>query len=106
MNQLPACLPPDAFHAIRDLCERLEVCKLQVFGSAITDRFDPNTSDIDFLVEFHDPLKPGIADRYLALAEGLESILQRRVDLVTRQAMKNPVFRQIVEETSRTLYAA
>jgi predicted nucleotidyltransferase len=42
----------------------------------------------------------------MALVEGLEIILQRPVDLVTRQAMKNPVFRQTVDSTSQSLYAA
>jgi predicted nucleotidyltransferase len=88
------------------LCARLSVRELRVFGSAVTDRFDPSRSDVDVLVEFFDPEAPGIADRFMALAEGLECIFQRPVDLVTKQAMKNPVFRQTVEKTSKPLYAA
>jgi uncharacterized protein len=75
-------------------------------GSVMTDHFDPARSDLDFLVEFHDPDKPGIFDRYMALAEGLEFIFQRPVDLITTQAMKNPVFHQTVNSTSQALYAA
>jgi uncharacterized protein len=88
------------------LCAGLSVRELRVFGSAVTDRFDPSRSDVDVLVEFFDPEAPGIADRFMALALGLESIFQRPVDLVTKQAMKNPIFRDIVEKTSRSLYAA
>ena len=88
------------------LCVSLSVRELRVFGSAVTDRFDPSRSDVDVLVEFFDPEAPGIADRFMALADGLEAIFQRPVDLVTKQAMKNPVFRQTVEKTSKPLYAA
>ena len=42
----------------------------------------------------------------MALAEGLEEIFNRPVDLVTTRAIRNPVFRQIVDETSRLIYAA
>jgi len=102
-------LPPfvtQHLHAIDRLCHDLSVRELRVFGSAVTEHFDSTRSDIDFVVEFSDPDAPGIADRYMALAEGLELIFQRPVDLVTRQAMKNPVFRHTVDSTSRSLYAA
>ena len=40
------------------LCTRYRVLRLELFGSAVTDdRFDPATSDLDFLVEFC-PLDP------------------------------------------------
>jgi predicted nucleotidyltransferase len=88
------------------LCASLSVRELRVFGSAVTGRFDPSRSDVDVLVEFFDPEAPGIADRFMALALGLESIFQRPVDLITKQAMKNPIFRQTVVRTSKPLYAA
>jgi len=91
---------------IASLCAGLFVHELRVFGSAVTGRFNPLHSDIDIVVDFYDPQAPGIADRYMALAMGLESIFQRPVDVVTKQAMKNPVFRHIVETTSELLYAA
>lgn len=92
--------------AIRRLCADLAVRELRVFGSVITEHFDPERSDLDFLVEFINPDQPGIFDRYMSLAEGLEVIFQRPVDLVTKQAMKNPVFRHTVNSTSQALYAA
>jgi predicted nucleotidyltransferase len=88
------------------LCAGLSVHELRVFGSAVTGRFNPMHSDLDVVVDFYDPQAPGIADRYMALAVGLEVIFQRPVDVVTTQAMKNPVFRRIVETTSELLYAA
>ena len=37
---------------IRALCREFGVIRLEVFGSAVTPRYDPATSDIDFLVEY------------------------------------------------------
>ena len=88
------------------LCASLAVHELRLFGSAVSGLFNPLHSDIDVVVDFYDPQAPGIADRYMALAIGLEEIFQRPVDVVTKQAMKNPVFRRIVENTSELLYAA
>jgi predicted nucleotidyltransferase len=105
MPQLPHILL-EHHDATRRLCEELAVRELRVFGSVITEHFDPSRSDLDFLVDFQDPDKPGIFDRYMALAQGLELIFQRPVDLITTQAMKNPVFRQTVNSTSQALYAA
>ena len=101
-----AQLLTDNRQEISRLCTELSVRELRVFGSAVTDRFDPSRSDIDVVVEFFDPEAPGIADRFMSLALGLEFIFQRPVDLVTKQAMKNPIFRQTVEKTSKPLYAA
>jgi len=91
---------------IHTLCRDLEVKELRVFGSAVTGGFDPMTSDVDFLAEFHSADRPGIADRFMGLAEGLERILQRPADVITRPALKNPIFRHVVEETSQPVYAS
>ncbi len=40
--------------ATRDLCTRYHVQRLDVFGSVLTDRFDPSRSDLDLLVTFMD----------------------------------------------------
>lgn len=99
-------LVDDNSREISRLCAELAVRELRLFGSAVAGTFEPSQSDVDVLVEFFEPEAPGIADRYMSLAVGLESIFQRPVDLVTKQAMKNPVFRRNVENTSELLYAA
>ena len=91
---------------VAQLCRDLSVRELRLFGSALTAKFDEARSDVDVVVDFVDGDKPGIADRYMALAEGLEEIFHRPVDLVTTRAIRNPFFRQIVDETSRLIYAA
>jgi predicted nucleotidyltransferase len=39
------------------------------------------------------------------LIDGLQRIFGRPIDLVTRPALRNPIFRRIVEETSEPVYA-
>ena len=42
----------DRLDAIRAACERFHVVRLDAFGSAIRDDFEPGRSDIDLLVDF------------------------------------------------------
>jgi hypothetical protein len=72
--------------------DRLGVKDIAVFGSVARDEAGP-ASDIDILVDFQ-----GRADfdRYMDLKFFLEGLLQCRVDLVTRAALK-PRMRPIVE---------
>jgi predicted nucleotidyltransferase len=88
------------------LCARLNVKRLDLFGSAVRGGFDPATSDLDFLVEF-DSLEPTeYADAYFSLKEGLEGIFKRHVDLVTRSSVVNPYFRESIDSCRQQLYAA
>jgi uncharacterized protein len=90
---------------IEALCRRFRVHRLELFGSAATGRHTAE-SDLDFLVEF-EPLPPGAyTDAYFGLLEALEAISGRPVDLVVAAAIKNPYFRQSVEQTKSLLYAA
>jgi predicted nucleotidyltransferase len=79
---------------------------LWLFGSATSDRFDPQRSDADFLVEFNGPdLEPWMK-RYFELRRALEAILGRPYDLVPHDAVKGSYFR-ISPDTSRVpLYVA
>ena len=92
--------------ALRGLCRKHGVRRLDLFGSAAAGGFDPDDSDLDFLVEF-DPIAPGsYADAYFGLLEGLEELFGRSVDLVVDSAIRNPYFRRAVEQTRSPLYAA
>jgi len=91
---------------LTDLCRRYHVARLEVFGSAATGEFDPDTSDIDFLVEFHSTQAMNAADQYFGLLEDLQNLFGRRIDLVCAKAMRNRYFIQRVNQSRRTLYAA
>ncbi len=88
------------------LCKRYHVKRLELFGSAATGDFKPETSDLDFLVEFHPSKEMNAADQYFGLLEALRLLFQRKVDLVMARAMHNPYFIREVNKSRTMLYAA
>lgn len=88
---------------IAALCRKYRVQRLDLFGSATSDRFDPETSDVDLLVDVGE-YEQDIVYRYLDLARALEELLGHDVDLVTVRSVKSPLFRQAIEERRVTLY--
>ena len=90
---------------IRELCRRYGVARLELFGSAASGTFDPQRSDLDFLVEF-DADASGLFDRYFGLKESLEALCGRRVDLVSAGSLRNPYFIESVNESRQLVYAA
>jgi predicted nucleotidyltransferase len=91
---------------VSSLCQRFRVLKLELFGSAATDRFDPESSDMDFLVEF-EALPPGEhAKCYFGLLFGLTDLFGRNVDLLETAAIRNPYFLQAIAKDRLVLYAA
>jgi len=87
------------------LCHRTHARRLDLFGSAVRDDFDPAHSDLDFLVEFDDVPPVAYADAFFDLKEGLESLFQRPVDLITTSSLANPYFRDRILAERRPVYA-
>lgn len=81
--------------------------RLALFGSAARGHdFQPESSDLDFLVEFA-PLPSGQrADRYFGLLTDLEQLFHRSVDLLDVAAIRNPYLEQAVAVSEELLYAA
>jgi predicted nucleotidyltransferase len=92
--------------AIRTLCQVYHVQRLDVFGSVTSEAFDPSRSDIDFLVEFECSSPAMHYECYFGLLEGLEKLFGRHVDLVEYALLRNPYFRETVDETREVVYAA
>ena len=90
---------------IADLCREFGVRRLAVFGSAVTDRFDPARSDVDFLVEFSEDA-PRTLDHYFRFKKALEILVGRSVDLVETGALRNPFVIDSIEAGKEELYAA
>lgn len=91
---------------LRQLCARHRVGRLELFGSATGPRFDPQTSDLDFLVDFPD-LEPGRRfSSYFGLKEDLEALFGRPVDLVMSRAIQNPYFLESIGPSRTLVYAA
>lgn len=91
---------------VAGLCRRFHVRRLEVFGSATTERFNPVTSDLDFLVEFEPMAPESYADDYFGLLEALEGLFGKPIDLVSVRAIRNPYFAAGVDATRQTIYAA
>ena len=92
--------------AVDRLCRRFNVRRLDLFGSGARGGFDPNLSDLDFLVDFQPAALDDYADTYFGLLEALENLFERSVDLVVRSAIKNPYFLESVEATRTPVYEA
>ncbi len=91
---------------LAELCRRFRVQQLELFGSAAGGRFDPQRSDLDFLVEFLPLVEGEHADAYFGLRESLEALFGRPIDLVMTKAIRNRYFLQQIEPTRTLMYAA
>jgi predicted nucleotidyltransferase len=86
------------------LCRTFRVARLDLFGSAATGKFNPESSDLDFMIEFENRSEPGLLNRYLDFAEALEQLFNRHVDLVTQHSIRNPYFQENIASTKQSLY--
>jgi predicted nucleotidyltransferase len=85
-------------------CRRFGVRRLEVFGSAAGNAFDPAKSDFDFIVSFADKTAGTYADRYLDFAAAIERLLGRKVDLLTERSIRNPYFRREIDADRQLVY--
>jgi predicted nucleotidyltransferase len=88
---------------LMELCDSHNVKKLYLFGSILTDRFI-DSSDVDFLVQFNDIVLEKYLDNYLDFKEQLELLFNRQVDLIENQAIRNPIFRRVVDREKQLVY--
>jgi predicted nucleotidyltransferase len=86
-----------------ELCLDHRVNELYIFGSVLRDKFN-DSSDIDFLVQFGQVDIPDYFDNYMDFKEKLEILLDRPVDLIENQAIRNPIFRKIVDRDKKLVY--
>jgi predicted nucleotidyltransferase len=92
---------------LKDLCARFHVQRLDLFGSAARDDFDPARSDLDFLVEF-DRAHPSALSlkTYLGLKDSLEALFGRPVDLVEPGVLRNPYLKASIEGSREPVFEA
>lgn len=89
---------------LSELCHIYGVKRLEVFGSASRYDFDPKRSDIDFLVNFIEAYPLGAFEQYFGFKEALEQLFQRPVDLVEEKAIRNPYFKQAIQQDRVLVY--
>jgi hypothetical protein len=87
-------------------CARRGVARLEAFGSALREDFDPDSSDLDLLVEFQ-PMEPyARVEAYFGLLDDLRGMFGREIDLVMVGAVRNRYVAQDIQRTKQPLYAA
>lgn len=91
-------------HTLAEFCRKWQIRELSIFGSALRDDFGPE-SDLDFLVSFAPEASWDLFD-LVDMKEDLESRLGRPVDLVAKEALRNPWRRQEILKTREVLYVA
>jgi predicted nucleotidyltransferase len=88
---------------INKLCAIHKVKELYAFGSVLTEKFDSD-SDVDFVVDFY-PIDVSLyTDNYYDLKFSLQKILNRQIDLLEEKAIKNPYFRQAIDQQRQLIY--
>ena len=88
------------------LCRAHHVRRLDLFGSALREDFDPQRSDLDFVVEFDPPAGGSGFDQYFDFKFDLEALFARPVDLIELPAVTNPFVRQDIEQTKAPCYGS
>ncbi len=88
------------------ICEEYVLERLELFGSAVTGDFDPDRSDIDFLVVYPEGFDYGPwGSRETELRARLEEVIGRNVDLVVLHWVDNPYVRRAIERQRTPIYA-
>jgi predicted nucleotidyltransferase len=77
---------------ITKICRKHKVKHLYAFGSALDENFNED-SDVDLIVSF-DPIEVnGYTDNYFDLKFSLQELLNRPIDLLEENYIRNPFFK-------------
>ena len=90
--------------ALEAFCRKWRIRELSLFGSALRDDFGPD-SDLDFLVSFEPEAALDLFD-LAEMKEELEAHYGRPVDLVEKEALRNPWRKREILRTREVIYAA
>lgn len=90
-------------YQIDELCTLHKVKSLYAFGSVLSSNFKID-SDIDLVVDFKDIDFKEYANNFFELKFSLEEIFKRPVDLLEEQAIKNPYFKHVLNQTKQLVY--
>jgi uncharacterized protein len=88
---------------IAEFCQRWHITEFALFGSVLRDDFRPD-SDIDVLVTFSSD-KRLTWDDWTNMQAEIEALFDRKVDLVSKEYLKNPYRRYEILNTCQVIYA-
>lgn len=89
---------------IANFCRRWKVVELALFGSVLRDDFSPD-SDVDILVTFAPQAEISLFDMAQMQIE-LQALFNRPVDILEKDALRNPYRKREILSTAQVVYAA
>jgi len=89
---------------IIQLCKKYNIIELSIFGSSIRDDFAQD-SDVDFLVSFENNVEISLFD-VIELEREFALLLNREVDILEKESLKNPIRKDKILATREIIYAA
>ena len=89
---------------IEAFCRKWKVKELSLFGSVLTDEFRED-SDVDVLVVYAEDAEWDLWD-HLHAEEELKKMFGREVDLVQKDALRNPFRRHHILHHREVIYAS
>ena len=101
MGDAKILLPYDE---IRSFCQRWDLEEFALFGSILQENFSAD-SDVDVLVTFSPNSEIGLFDMAQMQIE-LQEIFNRNVDVVEKDALRNPYRKREIINTAQVIYAA
>ena len=89
---------------IAEFCRKWQITEFALFGSVLRDDFRPD-GDVDVLVSFSPESHWSLLD-VVGMIEDWKMMFGRDVDLVEKEAIRNPFRRQSILGDNEVLYAA
>jgi len=94
-------VPPEQ---LEDICRKYRVRSMLLFGSALGDRFTPQTSDIDVAVEFEQRLDLPWHGQVTGLMAELSDLFGREVDVIDQDQVRNQYLRDNIAGRNLLIY--
>ena len=91
------------YEDIADLCQKYQVKELYLFGSAIREDFNEE-SDVDILISYKPEAKVSLFEE-VDLCNEISELIQRDVDIVDIEGLRNPIRREEILSTREIVYA-
>ena len=92
------------FNDVVFLCKKYFIIELSIFGSSIRDDFN-QSSDVDLLVSFAKNSEISLFD-LMELEKEFSQLTNRKVDIVEKESLKNPIRKDKILSTREIIYAA
>ena len=86
------------------ICKKYHILELSIFGSSIRDDFTQK-SDVDILVSFDRNSEINLFD-IMDLEKEFSLLLNKKVDIVEKESLKNPIRKDRILSTREIIYAA